>query len=110
MGEIRVLLVDDCIPVRGLLRQLLGQQQDMQVVAEVGGAHEAMKETKELAPDVVLMDVSFSGRGALQATQTIRTNLPQTKAIWLTSFNDEQYSSGGQSWSEWLYCQDQPRL
>ena len=91
--QINVLLVDDYAPIRDLFRQLLEKQQDMRVVGEADDAEDAVKKTNEFAPDVVLMDVSLPGRGALEATNAIRSESPGTRVIWLTTLADDVYKS-----------------
>ena len=70
--SIRVLLVDDHAVVREGYRTLLGKQEGMQVVGEVGDAASAYQAYKELHPDVVVMDISMPGRGGIAATEHIR--------------------------------------
>src|SRR6266404_355541 len=56
-GKLKVLIVDDEPPARERLRSLLAEIADVEVVGEAVNGHEALKETHDRAPDVVLLDV-----------------------------------------------------
>ena len=56
-AKLRVLIVDDEPPARERLRSLLAEIADVEVVGEAVNGHEALKESHDLAPDVVLLDV-----------------------------------------------------
>ena len=67
---ITVLIADDQTLVRDGFRMILDEQEDMVVVGEAGDGIEAVAKTRELRPDVVLMDVRMPGRDGLEATET----------------------------------------
>lgn len=91
MNKIRILLVDDHAVLRAGLRALLGNTSDIEVVGEADNGLEAIKKTRELAPDVVLLDISMPGLGGLEAIQQIKRELPSTKILVLTMYDDESY-------------------
>ena len=57
--RIRTVIVDDEAPARGLLREYLGAEPDVEVVAECANGFEALKRIGEVAPDLVLLDVQM---------------------------------------------------
>ena len=87
---IRVLLVDDHQMVRTGLATLLGASDDIAVVGQAADGAAALATAVEVAPDVVLMDLSMPGVDGVEATRGIRAALPDTKVLVLTSFSDRQ--------------------
>ena len=91
MGEspisVRVLLADDSIEFRRLLRILLGRDGRFEVVAEAGDGVAAVEMTKEHRPDVVLLDVAMPKMDGLQALPSIREIAPATKVVMLSAFS-----------------------
>lgn len=82
---IRVLLVDDHSVVREGLRMFLGRDPDLDVVGEASDGMEAIQLAQQLRPDVILMDLLMSGTDGLTAIKAIRSTLPDTEVIALTS-------------------------
>lgn len=91
MEKIRLLLADDHSVLRAGLRHLLNAQPDMEVVGEAADGLEAVQAAAELAPDVVLMDLSMPGIGGIDATRRIKAALPATKVLVLTMHDDSGY-------------------
>lgn len=92
MSVIKVLIADDMDLHRELLRRLLERQADIQVVGEAGSPEEAVLLTKELAPDVVLMDLRMprhDPQGGVMATREIVADCPRVKVLALTESDDE---------------------
>ena len=82
---IRVLLVDDHSVVREGLRMFLVMDPDLVVVGEASDGAEAIQVAQELRPDVILMDLLMPGMNGITAIKTIRSTLPDTEVIALTS-------------------------
>ncbi len=91
MPNIRVLLADDHTLFRQGIRNLLSTEPDMQVVGEVSNAGDAMERATELKPDVVLMDIGMPGFSSFEATRNIKKSRPETKVLFLTMYDDEDY-------------------
>ena len=91
MKKIKVLVVDDHTLVRDGIRALLGLAADIEVVGEASNGKEALQKVKELAPDVVLMDLAMPIMGGLEATRRIRRQFPGTKVLALTQYDDSEY-------------------
>lgn len=89
--QISVLLADDHVLVLGMLRERLDRERDITVVAAVGSAGEAIRETVRLKPDVVVMDIDMPGTSCFQAARTIRTECPRTRTIFLSAFLNDAY-------------------
>ncbi len=91
MPKIKVLLADDHTLFRQGIRNLLSSETDLEVIAEVSNAGDAMEKTTELRPDVVLMDIGMPGFSSFEATRNIRRDRPDTKVLFLTMYDDEDY-------------------
>ncbi|HEY7207078.1 MAG TPA: response regulator transcription factor [Gaiellaceae bacterium] len=80
---LRVLIVDDHDLFRTGLRNLL-EEQRVQVVGEAATGTEAVQIVRELAPDVVVMDLNMPGMGGVEATRHISAIAPLTRVLMLT--------------------------
>lgn len=89
MEKIRVLVVDDHDMVRRGLCAYLETEDDLEVVGEANSGRSAVEQARNLKPDVILMDLLMEQGTGVEATQTIKAELPQTQIIILTSFIDE---------------------
>jgi two-component system, NarL family, response regulator NreC len=93
MAKIRVLLTDDHTLFRQGLRTLLAAEPDIEIVGETANASDAIISVQELRPDVVLMDVGMPGLSSFEATRQIRKHRPETRVIFLSMYDDEDYLS-----------------
>jgi DNA-binding NarL/FixJ family response regulator len=87
---LRVLLVDDHEVVRVGVRALIERQPGMEVVGEASTVGKAVDQARQLAPDVVVLDVRLPGGNGLEACRQIKANRPETRIIILTSFPDDE--------------------
>jgi len=91
MSKIRILLADDHTLFRQGVKTLLATESDMEVVGEASDGAVASEKATELKPDVVLMDIGMPGPSSFEATRQIRRNRPETKVVFLTMYDDEDY-------------------
>jgi len=91
MKKITVLLSDDHTIVREGLRMLLEKETDIQVVGEASNGHQSVKEAKRLKPDVVVQDIAMPLLNGLGAARQIAKEVPTTKVLILSAYNDDQY-------------------
>ncbi|MDP2948090.1 MAG: response regulator transcription factor [Chloroflexota bacterium] len=89
MQAIRMLLVDDHILFRRGLISLLSTQKDMEVVGEAADGLEALEKTRELMPDIILMDITMPNCDGLEATRLILDEMPYVKIVMLTVSEEE---------------------
>lgn len=87
----RVLLADDHAVVRKGLRFILEQEPDLQVAGEAADGREAVRLARELAPDVVVMDIAMPQLNGIDATSQIVKQNPRTNVLILSMHNDETY-------------------
>src|SRR3989442_12959411 len=83
LAEVRVLIVDDHDLFRSGLRNLL-EDEGVHVVGEAAAGQEALNIVREVAPDVVVMDLNMPGMGGVEATRHISTIAPLTRVVMLT--------------------------
>jgi DNA-binding NarL/FixJ family response regulator len=91
MAKIRVLLTDDHILFRQGIRTLLTAEPDMEVTGEAGNAADAVNLARQMRPDVVLMDIGMAGMSSFEATRQIRKERPDTRVVFLSMYDDEDY-------------------
>ncbi len=90
-AKIRVLLAEDHTVMRAGLRLIVGGEDDLIVVGEAKDGLEAIDKAKELQPDVIVMDITMPSLGGLEATRQIKRDLPQTRVLFLTIHDNEEY-------------------
>lgn len=91
MKKIRVLIADDHTLVRDGIKALLSLASDIDVVGEASNGKEAIEKVRELAPDVVLMDLAMPVVTGLEATRRICREWPGIKVLALTQYDDTEY-------------------
>ena len=91
MAKIRILLTDDHTLFRQGIRTLLSAEPDMEIVGEAANAFEAVTTAQQFRPDVVLMDIGMNGMSSFEATRQIRKERPETKVVFLSMYDDEDY-------------------
>ena len=92
--SIRILLADDHKIMREGLRALLESEPDMEVVGEAENGRKAVQLAREIAPDVVVMDVTMPGLNGIEATRQIASEFPGVKVITLSMHHHDQFVAG----------------
>lgn len=87
-GSTTVLLVDDHQMVRSGLATLVDAAADLTVVGQAADGRAAIELAGQLAPDLVLMDLSMPVMDGVEATRGVLEVSPQTRVVVLTSFSD----------------------
>jgi len=91
MRKVRVLIADDHTLFREGLRQLLEMERDIEVVGEACDGIEAVSKTRDLMPDVVLMDINMPVVGGVAAIEQVLEERPDTGVIVLTMHRQDQF-------------------
>src|SRR6266404_5795882 len=88
----RVLVVDDHTVIRRGIQNILRAWPEWEISGEASSGEEAIELTKELKPDIVLMDISMPGMGGLEATKLILKIYPQAKILLLTLHDSPEWA------------------
>ncbi|HEX9087438.1 MAG TPA: response regulator transcription factor [Arthrobacter sp.] len=94
-GPIRILLADDQPLLRMGFRLILEGEEDLSVVGEASDGAEAVGQVRDLAPDVVLMDVRMPVLDGIEATRAITASGAHARIIILTTFDLDEYAFAG---------------
>lgn len=87
----KIVLVDDHSLFRDGLKYVIGQSENMQVIAEASNGAEFLDIVQTTEPDIVLMDISMPKMNGIEATTKAMKQFPNLKIIALTMFGDENY-------------------
>ncbi len=82
----RILVVDDHAVVRQGLVRMLSEEPGIEVAGEASNGQIAVELTRQLSPDVILMDVSMPVMDGVTATRVIHAERPEVKVIALSMF------------------------
>lgn len=89
MDRISVLLADDHALFRDGLVSLLSMEDDIEVVGVANDGLEALEKARELVPDLILMDIKMPRCNGLEATRTIKEEMPHVRIVMLTVSEDD---------------------
>ena len=90
-NPVRILVVDSLAVTRAGLRRLLESYSDLLVIGEAVDSVQAVSETAELGPQVVIMDAQLPGGQSLEALRQIKLLNPETRVLLLSTLDREEY-------------------
>lgn len=90
----RVLIADDEHLMRAGLIELLTTDADIEVVGQASTGRQAIEQARQLAPDVVLMDVRMPDLDGIAATRELSQAVPDLRVLILTTFEQDDYIFG----------------
>lgn len=80
----RVLVVEDFAPFRAFVSTLLREELAFQVVSEASDGFEAVRQAKELNPDLILLDIGLPGLNGIETARRLRELAPRSRIVFLT--------------------------
>jgi DNA-binding NarL/FixJ family response regulator len=90
----RVLIADDDDLMRAGLAELLTADPDIEIAGQASTGRQAIERTRQLAPDVVLMDVRMPDLDGIAATRELSRTSPGARVLILTTFEQDDYIFG----------------
>jgi DNA-binding NarL/FixJ family response regulator len=91
MKKIKVLLADDHTLVRNGIRSLLENLPDIEIVGEAEDGAEALLKTKDLAPDVLMVDIAMPIMNGIEVVAEVNRNSKETRTLILSMHHNEDY-------------------
>lgn len=90
MEPLRVLLVDDHVLFRKGIASMMSGNNSIEIVGEAGDGIEGLEKTRELMPDIILMDIDMPRCSGIEATRLIKQEMPYVKIVMLTVSDNEK--------------------
>jgi len=81
---VRILIADDDVSIRHLLRRMLEERPDWQVCGEAANGNDAVAKTEQLAPDLAIIDLAMPDKNGVEAAREIFAASPLTAMLLLT--------------------------
>lgn len=91
MAKIRILLVDDHTILRQGIRSLLNDEENVEVIGEAEDGRQAIEKTKQMIPDLIVLDIMMPNLNGIEALREIKKLSPETKVLVLTMYNNEDF-------------------
>lgn len=88
---IRILIADDHALLRQGIKNVLDLEDDLVTVGEAADGEEAIAKTRELQPDLLLLDLNMPKVNGLEVIKNVKQALPDLKVLVLTILDDENY-------------------
>jgi two-component system, NarL family, nitrate/nitrite response regulator NarL len=89
--KIKILVADDHPVVRKGLQMCLAKQERLRLLGEAVDGDDAVQKTKELKPDVLLLDISMPKMNGLAVTEMLRKEVPNTRILILSVHSNKEY-------------------
>ena len=93
MQKIRILIADDHLMARQALVFVLNSDARFQVIAECESGEEAIEKSRELQPDIVVMDINLPGIDGIEATGKILEFSPGSKILGMSMHTQPSYAN-----------------
>jgi two-component system, NarL family, response regulator DegU len=90
-NKIKVLIADDHEIFRDGVKQLICNEQDMEVVATASNGEEALEQVKRTNPDVVILDIRMPGPNGLETSRQMLSSNPGVHILFFSLYDREDY-------------------
>ncbi len=89
MSKITFVITDDAIFMRTLLRKIIEQSDDYEVVGEASNGHEAIDAAKKYQPDILTLDITMPEMDGIQAVKEVLNVSPKTRIIMVSAMGQQ---------------------
>ena len=89
---VRILIADDHALIRRVVRHVVEQEEDLEIIAEASDGHEAAQQAAQTQPDVVLMDLDMPSCNGLEATERVLACSPHSRILIFTASHQERHA------------------
>jgi len=89
---INVFIADDHAIVRQGLKQIVSDAEDMAVNGEAGNGGDALRQLRQCAPDVLILDIAMPGKSGVEVLKQIKQEIPKLPVLILSMYPEEQYA------------------
>jgi DNA-binding NarL/FixJ family response regulator len=96
MNDYRIILAEDHVVFRRLLRQELENSDGLTVVGEAKDGQELLALLEEVTPDLIILDISMPNLSGLEAAKRIRVSHPHVKILFLSMHKNPAYAEQAQ--------------
>ena len=93
MTKFKILIADDHAMIRSGVRSLLQKSKEWTVVGEAVNGKEAIEKFNQLAPDLLILDISMPDMNGMECARLLLSESPEAKIIILSMYDDEDYIS-----------------
>lgn len=104
MKKIKIAIVDDHLIVAKGLRQLIEEEENMEVIFTASNADSLFEKLEiEDIPDIITMDLSMPGMSGMEATQILKKRYSSIKVIIISMYPNDQYEIRAMRLGAWAY-------
>lgn len=86
-----ILLADDHVLIRHGIKNIIEQDEELEVIGEVSNGEELLSCIKKLVPDLLILDISMPKITGIEAVTQVKKKYPQVKVLMLTMHKNKQY-------------------
>lgn len=91
MKKIRIILVDDHQMFRDGVKAVLSDEENMEVISEVGNGNDLYELLNTLSPDLIITDISMPDISGIEVAKFVTENYPQIKVLILSMHSNEEF-------------------
>ena len=96
MNDYRIILAEDHVVFRRLLRQELENADGLTVVGEANDGQELLALLEQVSPDLIILDIAMPNLNGIEAAKRIRVSHPQVKILFLSMHKNPAYAQQAQ--------------